>query len=109
MSMQFRRSVRWLTCALVLGFVATGCKKSEPKPEPEKIAEKSEPKKKSKAKKPKSPPPTPLPRVSPEEPRTEVSEYPVPDEFADEAAKSVSTDSLEAELDSLEAEILGGG
>lgn len=107
MSTQILRPLRWLTCALVLATLATGCKKSEPKPEPEKTAEKKP--KKPKSKKPKSDPPTPLPRVSPEEPRTEVSEYPVPGEFADEAAKSVSTDNLEAELDSLEAEILGGG
>lgn len=108
MSTHILRPLKWLTCALVVAAFATGCKKSEPKPEPEKTVEKSKPKKKSKDQKPKDPP-TPLPRVSPEEPRTEVSEYPVPDEFADEAAKSVSTDNLEAELDSLEAEILGGG
>lgn len=107
MSTNILRSMKWLASLLVLASVATGCKKSEPKPEPEKKAEKAKSEKKSK--KPKSDPPTPLPRVSPEEPRTEVSEYPVPDEFAEEAAKSVSTDNLEAELDSIEAEILGGG
>ncbi|OQX66663.1 MAG: hypothetical protein B6A08_19385 [Sorangiineae bacterium NIC37A_2] len=99
------RSMKWLASALVLAMVAGGCKKSEPPPEPEKKVEK---KAEKKDKKPKERP-IPLPRVSPEEPRTEVSEYPVPDEFADEAVKSVSLDHLEAELDSIEAEILGGG
>lgn len=100
------RSMKWLASGLVLAMVAGGCKKSEPPPEPEKKS--AEKKSEKKAKKPKDRP-IPLPRVSPEEPRTEVSEYPVADEFADEAAKSVSLDHLEAELDSIEAEILGGG
>jgi hypothetical protein len=108
--MKFRSNQFITTCvtsAFVLG-LTLGCNKSEnkPAPEPEKKSE-------QKPKKPKvermKDPPTILPRVSQEEPRTESGDVPVPQELEKEAAEVIPPENLEAELDNLEAEILGGG
>lgn len=57
------------------------------------------------------PPPAPVTVVetglSPDEPATVVQGIPTPQDFADEAEKTVTADNLEAELDRLEAEIGG--
>jgi hypothetical protein len=96
-----------MAALLALG-LTLGCSKSEnkPAPEPEK---KAQPKpKKPKVERPKDPP-TILPRVSQEEPRTESGDIPVAEELEKEAAEVIPAENLEAELDNLEAEILGGG
>jgi hypothetical protein len=46
-----------------------------------------------------------LPELAPESPRTKVADVPVPEDFEEEAAKTVSVENLEVELDRLEAEI----
>jgi hypothetical protein len=106
------RSNLFLTVGLaaVLGFSAAACNKSEnkPAPEAEKAEAKAKPKSKPKIERPKEPP-TILPRVSMDEPRTESGDAPVPEELEAEAADVIPPDNLEAELDNLEAEILGGG
>jgi|GEM_PF-6801799 len=45
--------------------------------------------------------------LSPDEPSTELSDYPTSLELEAEAEKTVSPENLEAELDRLEAEIIG--
>jgi hypothetical protein len=45
------------------------------------------------------------PALSPDEPTTLVEGVPTPEDFAEEAEKTVSPDALDAELDRLEAEI----
>lgn len=45
--------------------------------------------------------------LAPEEPSTVVSGIPTPEDYEEEAARTLSPDYLEAELDRLEAEILG--
>lgn len=44
--------------------------------------------------------------LSPEQPKTELSQIPVAEELENEAANSIGVDNIEAELDRIEAEIV---
>ena len=89
---------------LFFACLAVGCKK-EPPPEPEKPKEAAKPE--AKRERP-EPPRVRLPSLSPDEPATKVEGAPTPTDFEAEADRTVRFENLEAELDRLEAEIIGG-
>lgn len=101
-------SSKMKTFFAILTLVAFGalpaCKKEEPAPEKK---EESSPKKPAPPKAPEAEVPFNGP-LTPTVPTTPMSKTPVYEELEPEAAKSVGADNLEAELDRLEAEILGG-
>ncbi|NLE88076.1 MAG: hypothetical protein GX607_16950 [Myxococcales bacterium] len=49
----------------------------------------------------------PRAELAPEQPQTKLSGVPLPEDLEEEAARTLSPDNLEAELDRLEAEITG--
>ena len=98
------RSVRpflFVSAALFALAAVPGCKKEEEKPKVEEKAEKKDDEKPKAKARPKSN------ELSPEVPLTRLGEVPTSEDLEEEAAKTVSVDNLEAELDRLEAEIVG--
>jgi hypothetical protein len=97
----------WTMAALGTMLGLTGCSKEAPTDtkteqvqpaKPQEIAPVAETK-------PAAPPAPEGPALSPDEPTTVVEGVPTPEDFAEEAEKTVSADALDAELDRLEAEI----
>lgn len=86
----------WISAVLLLA--VTGCKKEETREEPS--APVVQP-----AEKP-SAPVAELP-LAPDVPTTKLGELPIAEDLEEEAARTIVVDNLEAELDRLEAEILG--
>ena len=83
----------------VCGLSLACSKKEEPKTETAPVSQPAE-----------VPAPAPeieLPDMSPDEPQTTASEIPVAEDYEEEAERTVHADNLEAELDRLEAEIMG--
>ena len=92
--------------ALGAAMTLIGCKQ-EPPPET-KTTEEVQPAKPTPV--PEAPKPAPAAvdtGLSPDDATTTVQGVPTPEDFADEAEKTVSPDNLDAELDRLEAEIGG--
>jgi|GEM_PF-3220275 len=100
--------MRRLAILAVMCSLLPACGGEEPK-KPEKKEVKAEPKPKkaeAKKKKPKKKAPTAA-ALAPEEPRTRAKPIPTPEDYEDEASRTVAVENLEAELDRLEAEIVG--
>lgn len=95
------RSFVFASMALFALAAVPGCKKDEEKPKVEEKAEKKDEEKPKAKARPKSN------ELSPEVPLTRLGEIPTAEDLEEEAAKTVSVDNLEAELDRLEAEIVG--
>jgi len=92
-----------MTVILSLSFLAPACKKDEPKKEEkDKSAQvEAKPTKEKPKKRPRVAP------LAPDEPRTKLGDIPVSAELEEEADRTVAIENLEAELDRLEAEIIG--
>jgi hypothetical protein len=78
--------------ALVLALALGGCSKEEPNTEPVPAAQPARPAE-------------PSPELAPEDPTTQTPAVAAPEDFEDEAARTVQLENLDAELDRLEAEI----
>lgn len=96
------------TSMLMVAFVAlcvgAGCEKKEEAPSEPATPVTAKP---SAAKTAQRPTEGPLAELAPEEPQTKLSGVPLPEDLEEEAARTLSPDNLEAELDRLEAEITG--
>jgi hypothetical protein len=92
-----------MTVVLALAFSAQACKKDEPKKEEKDKSAKvdAKPAKEKPKKRPRVAP------LAPDEPRTKLGDFPVSAELEEEADRTVAIENLEAELDRLEAEIIG--
>jgi outer membrane biosynthesis protein TonB len=92
---------------LLLSFVP-GCGSEDTKKAPEAKVAKEAPKPKAKPKPKKAKKKAPkYASLAPEVPKTREQEVPVPEDYEHEAGRTVSVENLEAELDRLEAEIVG--
>jgi hypothetical protein len=93
--------MKHLFAALLALALLPACGKDEPKeqpaPEPTVEAPKPEPKQAPKR----------LASLAPDEPRTRISDVPTSADLEEEANRTVAVENLEAELDRLEAEIVG--
>lgn len=87
--------------ASLLVLTLSACSKSEPKkePAPEPKVEAPAPEKKEA--------PIRIASLSPDEPRTRIQGIPTVPDLEEEANRTVAVENLEAELDRLEAEIVG--
>jgi hypothetical protein len=93
----------------VLFSLLPACGGEEPKkPDAKEVKAEKKPKKAAEKKKPKPKKKAPTAAaLAPEEPRTRAKDIPTYEDYEDEASRTVAVENLEAELDRLEAEIVG--
>ncbi len=91
-----------LMMILLLLTVPVGCGKKEEKPKDEAKSEE-----KAQEEKPKPKKKVRIRGLSPDSPRSRGDEIATPEDFEEEASRTVALENLEAELDRLEAEIVG--
>ena len=93
--------MKQLMVILLLLSAVPACDKKEEKP-----AEKEKPKMAAKADKPKPAKKVRIRGLAPDTPRSRGDEIATPEDFEEEASRTVAIENLEAELDRLEAEIV---
>jgi hypothetical protein len=94
--------MKHLISILLLASFTVACSKEEPKKEEPAPVEEPKPVKQEPKEKP-----IRVSALAPDEPRTRVKELPTSADLEEEAGRTVAVENLEAELDRLEAEIVG--
>ncbi len=93
--------MKYLVMILLLATTTVACSKKEEKPKEKAKTEKSAPEEKPKPEKK-----VRIRGLSPDTPRSRGNEIATPEDFEEEASRTVALENLEAELDRLEAEIV---